>query len=763
MIAARLRRLGDRAAFAGRPIAAVGLRRWWRAPAAAGLALATWPFLSVRAGADLDSSWVIGLHLAAARGLDHGRDVVFTYGPLGFLLVPRAVTTATAAASIAVSLAVWLVLSAAVLAGAARAFPAPAAVLLAYAALSLPLQFPDTTTVIAFFAAVWLLERGAGQRRGLAIAAAAGAYAGFVLLVKLSSGVTALVLLALAVWRLRPGPLRSELALLASAAAAVAGLWLSTGNALSLLPHWLHDAVHVVTGYTDTAAADSHARLAQYGWAGALCAVGILLLALQLGRREAALWLAGLGYAYAYLKEGFVRHDAHDVQFFAAFGLGALAFAWRAPAARVLAGVTVLAATAAVVATPELGFGGLFHPLRHASRALDDVRLVASPGRVRAEIDTGRAQARAQLAVSPRSLALLRGRSVDVVPYESSAVWAYDLAWRPEPVLQDYAAFDAHLDRENAREIEAHGADRILRDLVWPTLDATHPLLEAPATSLARICRYRSLGVDGKWEVLARTADRCGPPRRLASASARAGEPVAVPRGRPGELVYARVRLRRGVADRLARTLFKPLHEPRIVLGTMTYRFVAASAADPLLLRLPSTSELSAYAGGRVDYDRLTLLNVPSPFRVEFYAEALRGRAAAAAPPRPPAGTLEPGALVLGGRRVRVVPGAVSGFVDASLDWGRGGRALTGWAVDARRGVPARQVAVFVAGRLAGLARPTVPRPDVAAAEGAPAAVRSGYRVRFRWRDGLDVRVFGVAGGRASELSYGAGDVWPHG
>src|SRR5450755_3306571 len=43
----------------------------------------TWPVTSVTPSAGLDNSWQAGLSLALARGLVFGRQVVFTYGPLG--------------------------------------------------------------------------------------------------------------------------------------------------------------------------------------------------------------------------------------------------------------------------------------------------------------------------------------------------------------------------------------------------------------------------------------------------------------------------------------------------------------------------------------------------------------------------------------------------------------------------------------------------------------------------------------------------------
>src|ERR1700728_2881165 len=43
-------------------------------------------------GTGLDASWMLGLNLAHARGMVAGRDVIFTYGPLGYLLYPEPVS-----------------------------------------------------------------------------------------------------------------------------------------------------------------------------------------------------------------------------------------------------------------------------------------------------------------------------------------------------------------------------------------------------------------------------------------------------------------------------------------------------------------------------------------------------------------------------------------------------------------------------------------------------------------------------------------------
>src|SRR3954449_10320880 len=55
-----------------------------------GIALLTWPlqgFNVIKPGDD--GSWVIGLHMAVNKGLHFGSQVNWSYGPLGFLTVPK--------------------------------------------------------------------------------------------------------------------------------------------------------------------------------------------------------------------------------------------------------------------------------------------------------------------------------------------------------------------------------------------------------------------------------------------------------------------------------------------------------------------------------------------------------------------------------------------------------------------------------------------------------------------------------------------------
>jgi hypothetical protein len=728
------------------------------AAAAVVIVLLEWPIPALVPEVGLDASWRIGLHVAALRSFDYGHDILFTYGPFGFLSAPLFVSTWTGFASFAYAALGQVVLAVVVICASRRVYPFPLAVVLAFLALGLPLLTSDLIVYLALFGAAWAIERDErpGQRWLVPLA---GFLAAFELLVKLNGGVVAYVLFALAAWRARPGGARSEALLFGSFAVSLCVLWMATGNPLTGLPRWLHESEWVVSGYTGAMALEVPGRQREYIVAGLLVLLGAAALLLstrgdRLRRRILLLAIAG-AYAYAYVKEGFVRHDGHDLVFFGAVGVAALAFRWRG-VARWAGPLLIAGAIVGVVLTPETSARTVYRPLHSLHVAAGQLHFVASPTRRRDALASARGTARAALAVDTSTLSALRGRTVDVVPSELSATWAYGLRWRPEPLLQWYLAFDAKLDRFNADALVAIGAERVLRERVG-AVDGKVPEFEAPATYLALICHYREVHETTTWEVLARTRDRCSPPRRLSSVLGRAGESVDVPRGREGEIVYASIAIRTPLLQAFGDAAFKPLELPRVKLdGRQDYRFVPGVAPGPLVLHLPPSAGISLQFGGTVDYRTLELTHVASPFHIDFSAVRIRGKARVAQALRHH-GRLDVGSLTLDGRRIPIVGGATQGTVDAGAA-ASGQADVRGWAIDRAARRPASSVVVFSDGRLLAAVRPGQARPDVARALGAPAALQSGFEVLFALpHGGHGVRVFAVAGGRASELDYGSG------
>jgi len=325
-----------------------------------------------------------------------------------------------------------------------------------------------------------------------------------------------------------------------------------------------------------------------------------------------------------------------------------------------------------------------------------EFRQVSTSGGRRQLVHSGKEAVRRRFDLSPRTLALVRGHSVDVGPYETSVAWAYDLDWRPEPLLQQYTAMDETLDRFNADQLERSGAARLLRHVEWPAVDGKQPLFEAPQTSMALLCSYRELLSIGGWEVLQRARNRCGPARLLRAVSAGPGNAVAIPSARGvDDVVFARIWIRQTVAQRVETLLLKRLHEPQIQLDGEHYRLVASTATGPLILRMPRVAGMSASVGGAVDYTRLSVVNVPS-YRVQFYSLKLTQRWHSN---EGVLGALGPHSVTFERRIARLVPRAIAGHLDGTTV--RGGAVIsTGWAGDTKAKVPADHVLLFQGRRL---------------------------------------------------------------
>ncbi len=602
-------------------VRAVAATRWW-VGAAIAIAWLTWPYPSIAAQSGTDESWAIALHLAVDRGLDFGREILFTYGPLGFLSQPLLVTTATAFAAFAFAVAMQLAVSALFLRSALRTFPPVVAVLLTYLAVATLAatgfsNLADYIPFLVFLLAVSAVERASTPPAWWVVGGAV--LAALELLAKANGGIVSLVLLALVAWRCRPGGLRSEGLLVVTFAVSLTLLWLASGSDLGAMPAWFRESFHVVVSYTDAMAADvSGGQYLQAGFL--LLAAGALVVAQARtlgGARGIVFAVACLAYGLAYFKEGFIRDDSiHITLFFAAFSLGLLAVRW--PVGRRWAtAVLIVAAVGGAAASADSG-DFLFRVGSHARHALHEARVLVDPAERHRTYASSRADARRRLGVDAGTLALLQGHTVDVQPYETAAIWAYGLSWRPQLFIQSYMATDHALDLDNARRLEEHGAERILRQLESHAIDGKHPLFLAPESFRVLLCRYRQLRVRGEWQTLGRADDRCGAGRALSSVDARAGEAIPIPQA-AGQVVYARLHIHETLKQRIRSLLLKPRALPRVIVDGQRFRLVTDTARGPLVLRLPAAAGF-----GHWNHSRLVVENVASPYRIDFFARSLQ-------------------------------------------------------------------------------------------------------------------------------------------
>ncbi|MEO8084140.1 MAG: hypothetical protein ABI780_09980 [Ardenticatenales bacterium] len=343
---------------------------WRCALLSAGVAL-TFPPLILPATATVDGSWVLALNLAAARHLVHGRDMIWTFGPLAPAVLPLDI-----GANLAWAIPIRLALFAAWWSATARLLartPGIVAPALLAAAMALASTRETFTAPLLLGCLAWLAV--ARVERRVWPAAVAAMLAAVVTLVKFNLGLAGG--LAIGVWAAlrvaaRHGAPRAArraaaegLAVAAAGAVTLVAAWRLSGAPLGALPIWIADSLRLMAGFSTQLAVKGPA--ADLWWA--LLPIGLALLVLAgaavasharglrsadapnadapnadappAGHRPRALaddvaWAIIVALPlWAVFKSAFVRHDLHAVHWFVTLpGVVALALPRASAAAR---------------------------------------------------------------------------------------------------------------------------------------------------------------------------------------------------------------------------------------------------------------------------------------------------------------------------------------------------------------------------------------------------------------------------------------------
>ncbi|HKZ15026.1 MAG TPA: hypothetical protein VJL81_14390 [Solirubrobacterales bacterium] len=566
------------------------------------VAALTWQIGFGTPAVGLDASWNAGLAMAAADGLHFGKQIVFSYGPLGFLNSRLVLFGGQAVLSVIYAALLYLVFCAGLVWALRRAMPTVAALALAFVALAaLPLPLLEVALLGAIFACFWLLEAERPPRALDAFVVAAATFAAPAALIKLSTGPLVAVVLFLALLGARAGRLRIA-AFVVLLAVELAVLWLALGQSFADLPAFLHRTVEVAGGYSTAMLRSTDVA----PWKVTAAVIVAILSGLALvgaawfaGYRDRLARWAGMAIvalvSFAIYKEGVVRTDAgHLTLLFAnaavlwiAVGLGG-----RWPRLMLVGAVVVFALSLPV---RPAGLGTQFDLVANVRFGFEQLRTLVSPARRAAFTDLGRATMQGTYAIPPAALARLQGHTVAVEPWETGAAWAYELDWQPQPVFQNYSAYTSGLDRLNAAALEdPAGPQRILRDATqavvaeFPTPDIDNRFAgwDPPEQARAVLCNFVPLYTDERWQVLGRVPDRCGPQRPLGTVEAAAGQAVPVPTPGPDSVVFVRID-GAGVEglERVTTFLLRAGSRHATVNGEARYRLVPETAGDGLLLR----------------------------------------------------------------------------------------------------------------------------------------------------------------------------------
>ncbi|MBS1843929.1 MAG: hypothetical protein JST53_05855 [Actinobacteria bacterium] len=566
------------------------------------VALLGWQIGFQTPGAGLDPSWNAGLAMAVYQGLHFGSEVVFTYGPLGFLNSRIVFFGDLAVLSFVYASALYLLFCVGLVWALRRALPIVLALVVAFVAVAwLPMPLIEVGLLVAVFACFWLLEAERSERDLWIFVAAAATFAAPAALIKLSTGPLVAVILLIALIGARAGG-RRVAAYVGLFLLEVLVLWLATGQSLGDVPAFIGHTIEISGGYSSamlrsTDVAPWKVTLAVIAAIGS--GLALVVAAWLWGGRDRATRWAGVAIAalvsFVVYKEGVVRVDAGHLTVL----FGNAAVVWVAVG---LGGRhrTLMLAGAALVFAISLpvrpaGLTTNFDPLTNVKDAVENARTLVDSGRRDQLIEGGHAAMQAQYGLAPEGVAAVGDHTVAVEPWEIGAAWAYELRWDPLPVFQNYNAYTSGLDRLNAAAAEdPEGPERVLRhnplmvQPEFPTADVDNRFggWDPPEQARAVLCNFAPLWEDERWQVLGRVGNRCGGEREIETVSAGAGEAVDVPTPGPGEVVFVRI-VGAGVSglEKVQTFLLHAASRHAVVNGDTRYRLVPETAGDGLLLR----------------------------------------------------------------------------------------------------------------------------------------------------------------------------------
>jgi hypothetical protein len=527
----------------------------------------------------LDSSWNAALAVALTRGLAFGRDIVFTYGPLGFLST-QGYWPGLLGSSIALKLLLAL----------AIAVVAPVMVRrMGWAIFLLPavpfLVLARDAIVVCMAAALAVVYDDRPMSRAAAV------FFGIVFGVFAASkftylmvGVIVFALMGAADPAERGGARRLLLpVMLVSFALA----WLAAGQSLDGIPDFVARSVELARGYGSAMQIPgpaSHVAIVATTIAAPLAAAAVGLFAGHArsgggSRLPPLLLLVTLLVIHFYVwKHAVTRADGH-VLIVVAFGFVSSALAMAiARDARRARHLGALAASRALVA---VGFGSsslaalvLVPPFLHApvpavlgsvtNQAWANATSLLAPSTIETRL---RAQWASQFEAIRETWPLpdLRG-TVDVVTWDINRVLAAGLDWSPRPVIQSYAAYTPALAALNAGHYDGDQGPRYVA-IDLKAIDGRLPLLEDPLLWPVLLRRYRPAYFEPMLVV-----------ERRAAPVEEAGMSGEVPPAPAAGYVRARIAYAPSVWERVKAVLFRP--DPlaivvRLASGeTRRYRYI---------------------------------------------------------------------------------------------------------------------------------------------------------------------------------------------
>jgi hypothetical protein len=455
----------------------------------------------------LDQAWAYGLNYAFDKGLVMGRDIYFTFGPLGWLEHTRVVSINMLYLSTAFSFLISLAMNAAVLHLAWQVASQPFLRLLnLVAAVALIVfSFPEMQRLLVLGYALIFLHWLISRQIYLILLSCTVTFCVFI---KFSYGASAFSMwfLYLALLYYRDRKTKVVNIALISLVVSYIVIWLMMYGSLSGALGYLEGELHISSGNASAMAMNPENNW----WAIGAFYFSIILSAIILqryGYQYHLLALVFTGPLFVWTKYTFAQEQALHFVPILAFVVYLLAiFIIVVPGWVQKISLVSLMLCACIawkgMHTPTVGTPDYYN-VPHSTLRMPDKGLLKNPRRHVKYLfnvwQTGEKERLQPLRLPKGMREMIGDTTVDIYPWELSIAAANNLNWQPRPAFQTYVAYMPFLDRKNAEFYSSASAPDYI---VWhhhefQDVMNRYSLSSEPMTTESMLRHYKLLHCEG--------------------------------------------------------------------------------------------------------------------------------------------------------------------------------------------------------------------------------------------------------------------------
>jgi hypothetical protein len=553
----------------------------------------------------LDSSWNVGMNLAFSNSFQFGKDVIFTYGLLGFLENPlyNDYTLWTMSVIFLVFVHFLFIFAIYFLLRSCSARWYHYLMFIPIFLLLLPIIRPHWGLLLASCIFLYLILTGKSKKPLIyAYLASTGLLLAIVSLLKFDMFINSIILITLftILCFLLKREFLEPLTVIAAYICSLFVIWFATGQNFFNIPSYITGGLELTKGYTAAMAVSGQ------GWHLLILFTIIIFFALILvysffnKEWDIVIFLVLTSFiVFSAFKSVVVRQDyGHMIEaiwiFLLFLAIILVFFTTRSNNTYTKifnAAISIAAIVLIIVLSIVIVSGAPWviqsNSYTHAGTNLVVYKSLTDKTGFDEGVNKNKEQLALRYAVNPAIIQMVAGKSIDIIPWDISIAWANGLNWSPSPVFQSYSAYTSYLDNRNRNHISGDNPPEYIL-FSYKSIDRRYPLFDEPGTFSAILHNYTYVNQSGEFILITRIT-KPGPVQEvfLGSAVSYLGKPVIIPEY-PGE-IFGNISVTYSPMGAVLTTIYKP--EPvyiRFILknGVITerYRFIPDVAKNGLFL-----------------------------------------------------------------------------------------------------------------------------------------------------------------------------------